>query len=398
MIPSVRKQYNQTYTAEKYKALIDDIEQTAQFKLPFRVAETPVFVDAMLFSKLKSAGSEIIRFIDHKDFKQITERAIPNVCYVPNEDEKSLFIALDFAVCKDDTGNYSPQLIEMQGFPSLFAYQHFLALNFRKHFDIPNTLNHLLNGMTNDEYLACLKNSILGSHEPQHVILLEIEPLKQATAVDFILTEQFAGVKAVCISEVIRENKKLFYLRQGVKTEIKRIYNRVIFDELLKRPDLDCAFSLTDDVDIEWAGHPNWFFRISKYTMPLLKSDFIPPCYFLDQIANIPSDLKNYVLKPLFSFSGSGVLFHVTPNDIDQIPFEERHNYLLQRKVHYEPCIQTPDGQVKCEVRLLYIYNTNKQSYELILNLVRLSHGEMIGTKYNKDKTWVGGTVGFFES
>ncbi len=398
MIPSVRKQYNQTYTAEKYKALIDDIEQTAQFKLPFRVAETPVFVDAMLFSKLISAGSEIIRFIDHKDFKQITERAIPNVCYVPNEDEKSLFIALDFAVCKDDTGNYSPQLIEMQGFPSLFAYQHFLALNFRKHFDIPSTLNHLLNGMTNDEYLACLKNSILGSHEPQHVILLEIEPLKQATAVDFILTEQFAGVKAVCISEVIRENKKLFYLRQGVKTEIKRIYNRVIFDELLKRPDLDCAFSLTDDVDIEWAGHPNWFFRISKYTMPLLKSDFIPPCYFLDQIANIPSDLKNYVLKPLFSFSGSGVLFHVTPNDIDQIPFEERHNYLLQRKVHYEPCIQTPDGQVKCEIRLLYIYNTNKQSYELILNLVRLSHGEMIGTKYNKDKTWVGGTVGFFES
>ncbi len=397
MIASVRKLYNQSFSEEKYQHMLAGIEQEFQHKIPFRIAETPVFVDDMFYSKLRQAGSDIIRFIQRPDFKKLTKGSIPQVCYVPNEDEQSLFIALDFAVCKDESGHFTPQLIEMQGFPSLFAYQNYLAQSFRKHFAVPDNYSHLLGGKNPEEYDSYLMEILLGGYPKEHVILLEIEPYKQPTAIDFIITERVCGIKAVCISEVILEGRKLFYMLNGVKTEINRIYNRVIFDELLKRNDLERSFNLTEDVDVEWAGHPNWFFRISKYTMPFIKSDFIPPCYFLNELAVVPTDLENYVLKPLYSFSGTGVIFHVSPADIDNIPQDARHNFMLQRKVQYEPCIQAPDGMVKCEIRLLYVFNKTENKYELQTNLARLSRGEMIGTKYNKDKTWVGGTVGFFE-
>lgn len=397
MIPSARMLYNQSFTEARYREMLAAIESEFKHTIPFRVAETPVFVDSLLYARLKQAGNEIIQFITREDFKQLTERAIPPVCRVPNEDEHSLFIALDFAICNDESGQFFPQLIEMQGFPSLFAYQNYLAGMFRKYFTVPEHVNHLLHDMNSEAYNAYLKKILLGKHAAEHVILLEIEPMKQATAIDFIVTEKITGIRAVCISEVQLEQGALYYMRDGVKTPIKRIYNRVIFDELFKRNDLQLSFRLTDDVDVEWAGHPNWFFRISKYTMPFIKSDFVPQSYFLNEIAVVPSDLENYVLKPLFSFSGTGVLYHVKPEDIEAIPIEERSNYMLQRKVQYEPCVQAPDGMIKCEIRLLYIFNEEKKQYELITNLARLSRGEMIGTKYNKDKTWVGGTVGFFE-
>jgi len=171
----------------------------------------------------------------------------------------------------------------------------------------------------------------------------------------------------------------------------------VIFDELLKRTDLTLDFNLTEDVDVEWAGHPNWFFRISKYTMPMIKSEYIPECRFLSEYNSYPDDLENYVLKPLFSFSGSGVIFHLKKDDLDSISERERENYLLQRKVNYEPVLQTPDGNVKIEIRLLFMWEDRQPRPTLVTNLARLSRGEMIGVKFNKDKTWVGGSICFFE-
>jgi hypothetical protein len=238
---------------------------------------------------------------------------------------------------------------------------------------------------------------LLNGHDPKHVVLLEIEPEKQSTSVDFVATKQITGIEAVCITKVIREGKKLYYMLDGEKTEIKRIYNRVIFDEFTRRSDLVCQFNLTEDVEAEWAGHPNWFFRISKFLMPHLDSKYVPKCQYLSDVNPIPNDLENYVLKPLFSFSGTGVIFHVKREDIDAIPIEERKNFLLQRKVVYEPVLQAPDGKVKIEVRLLYFHEPQNARPELVVNLGRLSRGEMIGVKFNKDKTWVGGNVSFFE-
>jgi hypothetical protein len=396
MIPSARQQFNEQFTEEKYKDFLADLDNSFQHKITFRVAESPLFIDSAFKSKLMKASGDIIDFIVQDDFKKITDRAIPKHLMVPNETPHSLFIALDFAVVRNEKGQLHPQLIEMQGFPSLYGWQDFLANKFKEHFTIPDGFEQHF-GLTSQAYLDKLKEALLNGHSPENVALLEIDPLKQNTAIDFLITERITGIAPVHIGDIIRDGRKLFYNKEGRKIHIQRIYNRVIFDELVKLTGSNFQFNLTEDVDVEWAGHPNWFFRISKYTMPFIKSEFIPECRFLSEYDQFPTDLENYVLKPLFSFSGSGVFFHVTQPDIDNIPAEQRHDFLLQRKVHYEPVIQAPDGMVKAEIRILFLWEEGKPRPIPVTNLARLSRGDMIGVKYNKDKTWVGGSVCFFE-
>lgn len=396
MITAVRKAYNQAFSETTYEHFLRDLNALYGREITFRVAETPVFVGKHFEGLLRKAGDDIVDFLVRPDFKNLTEKAIPSRLRVPHETDRSLFLALDFGVVDID-GNAEPRLIEMQGFPSLFGWQDVLSAKYREHFAVPADMQSHF-GLSSLEYRDLLKRVLLNGHDPAEVILLEIEPMKQNTAVDFLATEAMTGIKAVHIGDVSRRGKKLYYTHQGKSIEIKRIYNRVIFDELVKRTDLKLEFNLTEDVEVEWAGHPNWFFRISKYTMPMIKSRYIPESRFLSEFRQYPSDLENYVLKPLFSFSGSGVIFHVTIDDIERIPDHERPNYMLQHKVQYLPVVQAPDGLVKVEIRLLYLWEPGAPRPRLVTNLARLSRGEMIGVKYNKDKTWVGGSVCFFES
>ncbi|MEJ0055516.1 MAG: hypothetical protein WDN75_07590 [Bacteroidota bacterium] len=395
MIPEVRKAYNHDFSESKYKAFLADLDGLYNHQITFRVAETPVFVGSGFKSKLINASNDIIDFLTKEDVKKLTAAAIPPALNVPNETDHTLFLALDFAVVKEE-GELEPRLIEMQGFPSLFGWQDVIAEKYREHFTVPNDLQSHF-GLSSEEYRGKMKTILLNGHKPENVILLEIDPLKQNTAIDFLVTKDFTGVEPVHIGDVTREGRRLFYRKDGERTEIRRIYNRVIFDELVKRTDLQLSFNLTEDVDVEWAGHPNWFYRISKYTMPFIRSKYIPECKFLSGYKEFPKDLENYVLKPLFSFSGSGVIFHVTSDDLKNIPAGQRHEFMLQRKVEYQPVVQAPDGMVKVEIRLLFIWEDGQARPQLITNLARLSRGEMIGVKYNKDKSWVGGSVCFFE-
>jgi len=397
MIQSIRERYNREFTEEKYQHFLDDVNAHFDYKVHFRIAESPVFFPKSFREKLAEAGESIISTLLREDYKELTRKAVPEGLLVPNEDNHTNFLALDFAVCLDENGELNPQLIELQGFPSLFAFQDFIQSMYKKHFYVPENFSAFFGDLNSENYIKRLKDLLLNGHSPEHVILLEIEPYKQSTSIDFIVTEAQTGIRPVCINEIIREGTKLFYMRDGIKTPIYRIYNRVIFDEFSKRSDLVCQFNLTENVDVEWAGHPNWFFRISKYVMPFLNSPYVPECKFLSDVIEIPADLENYVLKPLYSFSGTGVKFHVTLADIVAIPLEERSSFLLQRKVKYEPVLQAPDGLVKVEVRLLYFWENENKRPELVVNLSRLSRGEMIGVKFNKDKTWVGGNICFFE-
>lgn len=396
MIGEIREKFNASFSEKKYRAFLADLNQAFNHQITFRVAESPVFVSKGFKNKLIAASNEIIDFIIRDDFKKLTEKSIPKNLFVPNETDHTLFLALDFAVTKDANGNLQPQLIEMQGFPSLFGWQDFLTSKFREHFYCPLGFDSHF-GLNEGQYQSKLRDVLLNDHDPENVILLEIDPMKQNTAIDFIITEKISGVTPLHIGDIKREGRKLYYRKNGKTIPVYRIYNRVIFDELLKRNDLNLDFNLTEDVDVEWAGHPNWFFRISKYTMPMIRSKYIPECKFLNEYESFPDDLENYVLKPLFSFSGSGVIFHVNKSDLDSIPKNERENYLLQRKIQYEPVVHSPDGNVKTEIRLLFLWENNQPRPMPVINLARLSRGEMIGVKFNKDKTWVGGSVCFFE-
>ena len=396
MIALARDHFNAQFSEQKYLAFLEDLYATYQYKIPFRVAESPIFISGEFKNKLVQGANEIIDFLVQPDFKTRMKDAVPARIHVPNETPHTLFLALDFAICTLENGELVPRLIEMQGFPSLFGYQDFLGNKFREHYNISDSWNFHF-GRTSAQYWKQLERDILAGHDPENVVLLEIDPLKQNTTIDFLVTEAHLGTPLVHIGDVVIRGKKLFYKREGKEVPIHRIYNRVIFDELVQRKDLQTQFHLTEDVEVEWAGHPNWFFKISKYTMPFLQGSVVPESRFLHEVMTIPTDLENYVLKPLFSFSGSGVIFHVRKEDIENIPVDQRKNFMLQRKVHYEPIVQTIDGLVKAEVRLLYVWQAGKLRPELVTNLARLSRGDMIGVKYNKDKTWVGGTICFFE-
>jgi hypothetical protein len=395
MIPKFRTLFNDHFTLEKYKEFQDDIAADFNYMPTFRMAETPFFISNALKAQLIEGCEDVIRLIQQDNFKALTEKSLELNTKVPNEDQHTTFLAIDFGICEEN-GKVIPKLIEVQGFPSLFNYQYVLYDKFKKHYPFLQELSPFINDITADEYLEIIKRAICNNLPKENVILLEIEPEKQNTKIDFYYCRRDIGISIVCVTDIIKKEKQLFYKNDaGELIQVKRIYNRVIFDELELRKDLKLDFSFSDDLDVEWAGHPNWFFRISKFILPYLKGKYFIETTLLSDLKEIPNDLENYVLKPLFSFSGSGVIFHVTKEDIEAVT--EKELYILQKKVNYIPILQSPDGKVKAEVRVLCVWNKGDKAPTLLSNLVRLSRGEMIGVKFNKDKDWVGGTLGLFE-
>ena len=398
MIPAIRKAYNEAFTKEKYEAFLKELHSVFPGQVDFRVAETPIFVPKDFTKKILDACDSISDIITDPKFKELTKNAIPKHLQVPGENDHSHFIAFDFGICINEAGEYEPQLIEMQGFPTLFAYEVLIDDVFRKHFPVPEHFNCYLSGYNRESYIQLLKEIILGNEQPEHVILLEIFPRKQKTRIDFYCTEEYTGIKMVCLTELIKEGKKLYYINEGKKTEVKRIYNRVIFDDLQQQSAevQEKGKIFFEELDVDWVPHPNWFYRISKYTLPFIKHPYVPATFFLNEVKQVPTDLENYVLKPLFSFAGQGVIIDVTKEDIDKVTDPE--NWILQRKVKYADVIQTPDVPAKAEIRMFYFWKDNTARPVAVNNLGRLSKGKMIGVRYNKDKEWVGGNFCYFET
>lgn len=396
MVPELRKQYNEEFTEEKYRSYISELGNIYPGQLEFRVAETPVFVSKEFTQKILSACESILDVVMKPEYHQQSEKAIPAHLKVPNEDQHPHCIAFDFGVCYNEKGELEPQLIEMQGFPSLFAWEVILPEIHRKHFTDPKGYSVYLNGYDRDSYIDLLKKIIIADEDPSEVILLEIFPHQQKTRVDFYATEDLLGIKTVDLNEVIREGKNLYYTKDGKKTRIKRIYNRVIFDDLFQQPKevQEKGKIFQQELDVTWVPHPNWFYRLSKYTLPFIKHPYVPETHFLHEV-QLPNDLENYVVKPLFSFAGQGVIIDVTKEDIDNI--QDKENWIIQRKVNYAAAIQTPDEPAKVEIRIFYFWEEEKARPVAANNLSRLSKGKMIGVRYNKDKEWVGGSFCLFE-
>jgi hypothetical protein len=387
MITQLRKKFNAEFTQEKYEAFLNDINTTLKYPADFRISETPLFLSNDLKNKLLKACDELCKQLTNNDFKLKMKDAVPPHLHIPGETDHPEFFVFDFAICKNESGQFYPKLIELQGFPTLYGYQYFFEKKLKEHFDIPENFTTYFNGITPEKYVEMLREVIVGEADPANVILLEIEPEKQKTRIDFAATEKLLGVREVCISDVIKHGKVIFYKWKGIEIPIERIYNRVIFDEL-SRTEKNFNFDLQEELNVTWAPHPNWFYKISKYSLPVLKGEFVPKCFYLRDLISYPNDLENYVLKPLFSFAGLGVKIDVTKQMLDEI--KDPENYILQEKVEYAPLIETPDEFAKVEIRMMYFYNIQPI---LVNNLVRQSKGKMMGVDFNKNKTWVGGSA-----
>ena len=395
MQKSLREKFNKNFTEEKYAAYMKDVEGIYPGALDFRNAETPLFIPKDFTKKMLGACEDIIDVITAPNFKALTERSIPADLRVAGDEKHAQFIVFDFGICENEKGEYEPQLIEMQGFPTLYGFQALHSELTAKYAEVPDTHSSYLNGYDKTSYIQLLKEIIIGEHDPAEVILLEIFPEKQKTRIDFYATQQLLGIEPVCLTKLKADGRNLFYEKaNGEKQHVKRIYNRLIFDDLQQQEGLTNIIDLTKDYDVEWVPHPNWFYRISKFTLPFIDNPYVPETFFLDEVKQ-PVVLENFVLKPLFSFAGMGVVIDVTQEDIDSI--KDPENWILQRKVNYAPIIETMDEPAKAEIRLFYFWKDEWQRPIAVHNLSRLSKGKMIGTRYNKDKTWVGGTVSYFE-
>lgn len=394
MQKELRKVFNEQFTTEKYIAYLKKVEALHPGALDFRNAETPIFIPKDFTKKMLDACEDILDVITADNFKEITKRSIPQNINIPGEDSHPQCLVFDFGICENKAGVLEPQLIEMQGFPTLFAFQAYQSELTAEYANVPASHSSYLNGYDKERYVEFLREIVLANHSAENVILLEIFPEQQKTRIDFYCTEKLLGIKTVCLTKLITEEDELFYMNEGKKTVIHRIYNRLIFDDLQQQEGLGKMIDLTKNYKVEWVPHPNWFYRISKFTLPFIDNPYVPETFFLNEVTQ-PVPLEEFVLKPLFSFAGMGVVIDVTQADIDAI--EDPENWILQRKVKYASIIETMDEPAKAEIRLFYFWKEGAQRPVAVHNLSRLSKGKMIGTRYNKDKTWVGGTVAFFE-
>lgn len=394
MIEELRRNYNDTFTEANYQEMRAWMEAQYQHKPKFHVAETPVFVPNKVADRIVAACDDVLEVMLEPGFAERSKAAIPPGESVPGQNEKPLFLQFDFGMCEDENGEVIPQLIEAQGFPSLYFFQYLLDKSYRKFFPIPEDYSCRFGGKSETEYLDLLSRCILGGHAPENVILLEVDPTGQTTRIDFIVCCTELGIAEVCISDIELEGGKLFYQLNGERKEVHRIFNRVIFDELKSRPDLKRAFNLIEQAEVEWAGHPNWFFLLSKFTLPFIDSPYVPDTRFLHEVEELPENLDSYVLKPLYSFAGAGVDLYPTAEKIAAI--ERPEHFILQKKVQYADLIETPDGPARTEVRMMFVWPDDAERPILLNNLVRISKGEMIGVQYNMGKTWVGGSLGYF--
>jgi hypothetical protein len=397
MVKSARKKYNQEFTPAKYEAYIKELENVYPGQLDFRVAETPIFIPKDFKDKILDACESIIDSVTQPGYYEKSTRAIPEDLKVLSENDHPHCIAFDFGICENEKGEIEPQLIEMQGFPSLFAWQAVLPEVHAKHFWQPEGYSPYLNGFKKESYIRLLKKMIIADADPSEVVLLEIFPEKQKTRVDFTATEDLVGIKTVCLTEIEKQGRELFYSNNGKRTKISRIYNRLIFDDLFQQsPEVQEKGKIfQQELDVTWIPHPNWFYRLSKFTLPFIKHPFVPETFFLNEVKELPADLENYVVKPLFSFAGQGVIIDVSREAVGAIT--DKENWILQRKVKYAPVIETPDEPAKAEIRIFYFWEDGAARPVAANNLSRLSKGKMVGVRYNKDKDWVGGSFCLFE-
>jgi hypothetical protein len=388
MIPSLRRAYNASYTNDRYSEYRRRLEERGGMEIPFRLAESPVFLPPTLRDEMVSASLEIFRQLSTPEALRRSEAAVPPAVDVPNCDLLPTFAVTDFAVTRDPAGRLAPKLIELQAFPTLYAFQVAQCEELARITPGGECLAWYLSDLDAEGYKRVVGEAILSGLPPENVVLLDLDPPRQKTAVDFAFTEQFWDVRAVDPRDIEKRDRELWYSRDGKRVRIRRIYNRLIFDELEAKA-TRLPFDITSRIDVSWAGHPNWYFRWSKHCLPGLEHPAVPEAVFLSDLAAVPADLENWVLKPLFSFAGSGVKVDVTPADIAAVPAEQRPHTLLMRKVEYAPAIETADGNVsRVEVRVMFVWRNGKPFP--VTTLARLSQGKMMGVNYNKDKTWVG--------
>ena len=395
MVPELREEFNRNFTPAKYRQLLDSLRTLCGTPIRFQVSETPCFVPKSLLDRMAQYGHELVQqLLTSPKYLRVSDKTVPPEYNVANESPRPMFVSVDFGLVRNHKGGLDPKLVELQAFPTLYGYQPLSARQYIGCYGLRKDLGIYLGGLDHDSYSHLMRELIVGKQDPENVILMEIDPQHQKTLPDFLVTQKELGIAIVDVLSLKKRGRKLYYTKDGREIEVKRIYNRCIVDELEKKG-IQLPFDIREPLDVEWAGHPNWYFRISKFSIPYLNHPCVPYTWFLDEHPSIPDDNENYILKPLYSFAGAGIKFAPTEADIDAIPAAERHNYIVQERLRFEPVINTPHGMTQMETRIMYVWPEGGELTP-VLPLMRMGRGMMMGVDHNRDLEWVGGTAGLW--
>jgi hypothetical protein len=392
MIPALREAFNRNFLPETYQQLLRNLEASAGTPIAFRVSETPCFFPKALLDQMAEYGRELVlQLVNNPEYLRASDVTVPGRYNVPNQSPRPMFLQVDFGLVRNAKGQLEPKLVELQAFPSLYGYQPVQAQQYIESYGLADNLGIYLGGYDYDSYRKLMREVIVAGHDPAQVILLEIHPEKQKTLCDFLITQRDLGIAIVDILKLKKRGRRLFYEKDGREIPVQRIYNRCIVDEL-ERKDIELPFDLTEALDVEWAGHPNWYYRISKFSIPFLEHKSVPKTWLLSHNSTVPPDNENYVLKPLYSFAGLGIRFNPTQADVDAIPTDQRPQYILQERMRFEPVIETPHGMTQAEIRIMYVWPEGGEITP-VLPLLRMGRGMMMGVDHNRNLEWVGGSA-----
>jgi hypothetical protein len=397
--PVLRPLFNATYSDAFFQKFLKRFEERSGGETPFRVAETPLLMTHALRDRLAKYASEIVEQLSSPEKFAVLKQAIPARYDVPGMDPLPNCVQVDFALTRNAAGELDGKVVELQAFPSLYSLMTVMSDTWAESLNtVPGMGGDWSWSIKRDHAsaLQLMRDTIVAGEDPDEVVLVDLEPENQKTRPDFVATRKLFGVDSVCVSKLVKQGRQLFREKNGKLVRVRRIYNRMVFDEL-EIKQVQPPFRWNEELDVTWCSHPNWYWVWSKFALPYIQHQAMPRTWFLNELPEIPAELSRYVLKPLFSFAGTGVVIDVTPQDIARVPVEQRHHWVLQEKIEYASAITTPEGQgVKAEVRVMLIRPPAATSLEPLMCLVRLSRGKMIGVDHNKDLSWVGGSVGMW--
>ncbi|MGE3276603.1 MAG: hypothetical protein AB7O67_15930 [Vicinamibacterales bacterium] len=391
MIPSRRAAFNAAWTEDAHQALLAGLRARTGVPIEFPIAETPVFLPGALAEELAATGAILTAQALAPGTLAAADAAVPERFRGPGEGAVPQFVQVDFGLVRDDDGRLHPKLVELQAFPSLYAFQLALGAAYRSTYALEPSLAPAFGGLDAAAASTLVRDVLVGSHDPEQVVLMEIAPETQKTRPDFILTEELWGVRTVDARGVIVSNGRLHYERDGRLVPITRVYNRVIPDEL-ERTGFELPFDYRDDYGVDWGGHPGWYFRVSKISIPRLAHTSVPRTWFLHEVDELPLPPDRLILKPLFSFAGGGIVFGPDERTIAAIAPEARRGFILQERMAFAPAVETPDGGTQAEIRVMYVWADGPRA---VLPLIRMGRGRMMGVDHNKGLRWVGASAAF---
>lgn len=411
MIPSLRSDFNARFRPEAYRNLRHSLDAIARTTVAFPIAETPCFFPHTLLDEMAGIGADLtLRLVDDPAYLARSRAAIPERWRCADENTHPHFLTADFGLVRNADGSLAPRLVEMQAFPSVFGFQFAASEEYRAAFGLDPSLRYLFGGLDESAYWKLLDRTIVAGHDPETVVLVDVDPLHQKTLPDFNITADRLGIPVVDVASLEPmdpasrspgQMRRLGYRNGSRLIPIRRIYNRAIVDELVRKQ-VPLQFDYRESFDVEWAGHPNWYFHVSKFSIPFLDHPAVPAAFFLDQVdrdavlrERFETNRDGWILKPLFSFAGQGIRFAPTDDDLASIPRAERSQWLLQERVTFVPVIETPFGPTQAEIRILYVW-PDRATLTPLTSLVRLGRGAMMGVDHNRGQRWVGASAAFF--